>query len=56
MGSAEVVLAGGIEHMGHHPMGDDVDFNPRFVAERLVIPRPCRWVRPPRTCTTACRS
>jgi acetyl-CoA acyltransferase len=38
MGSAEVVLAGGIEHMGHHPMGDDVDFNPRFVAERLVDP------------------
>src|SRR6478752_4572821 len=36
MGAAEVVLAGGIEHMGHHPMGDDVDFNPRFVAERLV--------------------
>jgi acetyl-CoA acyltransferase len=22
--------------MGHHPMGDDVDFNPRFIAERLV--------------------
>jgi acetyl-CoA acyltransferase len=22
--------------MGHHPMGEDVDFNPRFVAERLV--------------------
>src|SRR5436190_18060572 len=38
MGSADVVLAGGIEHMGHHPMGDDVDFNPRFVAERLVDP------------------
>jgi len=38
MGSAEVVLAGGIEHMGHHPMGDDVDFNPRFIAERLVDP------------------
>ncbi len=38
MGSAGVVLAGGIEHMGHHPMGDDVDFNPRFVAERLVDP------------------
>src|SRR5438094_7380557 len=36
MGAAEVVLAGGIEHMGHHPMGEDVDFNPRFVAERLV--------------------
>ena len=38
MGSAELVLAGGVEHMGHHPMGDDVDFNPRFVAERLVDP------------------
>jgi len=38
MGAAEVVLAGGIEHMGHHPMGDDVDFNPRFVSERLVDP------------------
>jgi len=38
MGSADVVLAGGIEHMGHHPMGEDVEFNPRFVAERLVEP------------------
>jgi acetyl-CoA acyltransferase len=36
MGAADVILAGGVEHMGHHPMGDDVDFNPRFVAERLV--------------------
>src|SRR3954447_7030482 len=36
MGAADVVLCGGVEHMGHHPMGDDVDFNPRFVAERLV--------------------
>ncbi len=36
MGAADVALAGGVEHMGHHPMGDDVDFNPRFVAERLV--------------------
>ena len=36
MGAADVVLAGGIEHMGHHPMGADVDLNPRFVAERLV--------------------
>src|SRR5207244_8060475 len=38
MGAADVVLAGGVEHMGHHPMGDDLDFNPRFVAERLVDP------------------
>jgi acetyl-CoA acyltransferase len=36
MGAADVTLAGGVEHMGHHPMGDDVDFNPRFVAERLI--------------------
>jgi acetyl-CoA acyltransferase len=36
MGAADVVLAGGVEHMGHHPMGDDVDFNPRFIAERLI--------------------
>ena len=36
MGAADVVLVGGVEHMGHHPMGEDVDFNPRFVAERLI--------------------
>ena len=36
LGAADVILAGGVEHMGHHPMGADVDFNPRFVAERLV--------------------
>src|SRR4051812_47156927 len=35
-GAADVVLAGGVEHMGHHPMGEDVDFNPRFSAERLI--------------------
>src|SRR3954454_21416765 len=36
LGAADVAVAGGIEHMGHHPMGDDVDFNPRFVSERLI--------------------
>src|SRR5574337_656343 len=36
MGAADVVLVGGVEHMGHHPMGANVDFNPRFVAERIV--------------------
>jgi acetyl-CoA acyltransferase len=36
MGAADLVIAGGVEHMGHHPMGDEVDFNPRFVAERLI--------------------
>ncbi|HXH96488.1 MAG TPA: thiolase family protein, partial [Gaiellaceae bacterium] len=35
-GAIDVAVAGGVEHMGHHPMGDDVDFNPRFVAERLI--------------------
>src|SRR5438094_665509 len=37
-GACDIVLAGGVEHMGHHPMGEDVDFNPRFVSERLVDP------------------
>ena len=36
LGAADVALAGGVEHMGHHPMGDDVDFNPRFASERLI--------------------
>jgi acetyl-CoA acyltransferase len=36
MGAADVVVAGGVEHMGHHPMGAEVDFNPRFIAERIV--------------------
>ena len=36
MGAADVVLVGGVEHMGHHPMGAEVDFNPRFFAEHLV--------------------
>src|SRR4051812_40510449 len=37
-GAYDVVIAGGVEHMGHHPMGEGVDPNPRFVAERLVDP------------------
>jgi acetyl-CoA acyltransferase len=36
LGAADVALAGGVEHMGHHPMGADVDFNPRFASERLI--------------------
>ncbi len=36
LGAVDVALAGGIEHMGHHPMGEDVDVNPRFVSERLI--------------------
>src|ERR1700749_4761638 len=37
-GAYDLALAGGVEHMGHHPMGEGVDPNPRFVAERLVDP------------------
>ncbi|CAM3660399.1 thiolase family protein [Isoptericola cucumis] len=37
-GSADVVVAGGVEHMGRHPMGFDADPNPRFLSERLVDP------------------
>src|SRR5437868_14033011 len=36
LGAVDIVLAGGVEHMGHHPMGENVDFNPRFVSERLI--------------------
>ncbi|GEA89982.1 thiolase family protein [Cellulomonas cellasea] len=36
VGGLDVALAGGVEHMGRHPMGFDADPNPRFVAERLV--------------------
>ncbi len=38
MGAYDVVLAGGVEHMGHHPMGMDADPNPRFLSEKLVSP------------------
>jgi acetyl-CoA acyltransferase len=37
-GAYDVVIAGGVEHMGHHPMGDGADPNPRFVSDRLVDP------------------
>ena len=35
-GMYDVVIAGGVEHMGHHPMGSGVDPNPRFVSEKVV--------------------
>ncbi|MCC3270284.1 thiolase family protein [Arthrobacter gengyunqii] len=37
-GAYDVVIAGGVEHMGNHPMGKDADPNPRFVTERIVDP------------------
>jgi acetyl-CoA acyltransferase len=35
-GMYDLAIAGGVEHMGHHPMGSGVDPNPRFVSEKLV--------------------
>ena len=35
-GAYDIALAGGVEHMGNHPIGDGVDPNPRFLAEKLV--------------------
>jgi len=37
-GAYDVVVAGGVEHMGRHPMGEGVDPNPRFVSEKIVDP------------------
>ncbi|TDO92903.1 thiolase family protein [Enemella evansiae] len=36
VGAYDVVIAGGVEHMGHHPMGEGADPNPRFIAEKIV--------------------
>ncbi|MCX5203522.1 acetyl-CoA C-acyltransferase [Streptomyces sp. NBC_00237] len=35
-GAYDIALAGGVEHMGRHPMGEGVDPNPRFVSDKLV--------------------
>ncbi|RBY91196.1 thiolase family protein [Blastococcus sp. TF02A-30] len=37
-GAYDVAIAGGVEHMGRHPMGEGVDPNPRIVSEKLVDP------------------
>ncbi|MEH0936507.1 thiolase family protein [Micromonospora psammae] len=38
MGAYDIAIAGGVEHMGRHPMGEGVDPNPRIIAEKLVDP------------------
>jgi acetyl-CoA acyltransferase len=38
IGAYDVAIAGGVEHMGRHPMGEGVDPNPRILAEQLVDP------------------
>lgn len=35
-GAGDIALAGGVEHMTHHPMAEGVDPNPRFRSEKLV--------------------
>ncbi|MCA0335831.1 MAG: thiolase family protein [Actinobacteria bacterium] len=37
-GSIDVAIAGGVEHMGRHPMGEGMDPNPRIIAEKVVDP------------------
>jgi acetyl-CoA acyltransferase len=38
IGAYDIALAGGVEHMGRHPLGGGVDPNPRFLSEKLVSP------------------
>jgi acetyl-CoA acyltransferase len=35
-GAYDVVIAGGVEHMGRHPMAEGIDPNPRIIAEGLI--------------------
>jgi acetyl-CoA acyltransferase len=35
-GAYDIAIAGGVEHMGRHPMGQGIDPNPRIVTEKLV--------------------
>jgi len=37
-GAYDIAIAGGVEHMGRHPMGEGVDPNPRILAEQIVDP------------------
>jgi acetyl-CoA acyltransferase len=36
LGACDIAIAGGVEHMGHHPMGATADPNPRFLTDSLV--------------------
>jgi acetyl-CoA acyltransferase len=38
MGAYDIAIAGGVEHMGHHPIGAGLEPNPRFISEKLVDP------------------
>jgi acetyl-CoA acyltransferase len=36
VGAIDIAIAGGVEHMGRHPMGEGIDPNPRIISERVV--------------------
>ena len=36
IGAYDIAIAGGVEHMGNHPMGEGIDPNPRYLAEKIV--------------------
>jgi acetyl-CoA acyltransferase len=36
IGAYDIAIAGGVEHMGNHPIGELMDPNPRYLAEKIV--------------------
>jgi acetyl-CoA acyltransferase len=36
IGAYEIAIAGGVEHMGNHPIGELMDPNPRYFSEKIV--------------------
>ncbi|HLR57749.1 MAG TPA: thiolase family protein [Beutenbergiaceae bacterium] len=38
VGAVDAAIAGGVEHMGNHPLGANFQPNPRFLSERIVAP------------------
>ncbi len=40
VGAIDIAVAGGVEHMGRHPMGEGIDPNPRIITERSSTSRP----------------
>ncbi|HUX65605.1 MAG TPA: beta-ketoacyl synthase N-terminal-like domain-containing protein, partial [archaeon] len=36
MGAYDIAIAGGVEHMGNHPIGEGIDPNPRYFSEKIV--------------------
>jgi acetyl-CoA acyltransferase len=38
IGAYDIAIAGGVEHMGNHPIGEGIDPNPRYFSEKIVDP------------------